>query len=103
MQLRLYYGGVFSKDTIIKQTPKPENFVNFSADAGFEYKFNSSTSDIGTYQFASIDSVISNTPAKIYRWKMLTLTNTLFTTVSTSNNNPSFPGATVETYYTLVR
>lgn len=102
MQLRLFYGGTFLKDTIIPQTPHPENFVQFQAGGSFEYRFNTTTSDFGTYQFIGADSVISNVTTKVYRWKMLTLTNQLFTVMNTSTN-PSFPGATVETYQTFVK
>ncbi len=102
IQLRLYYNGVFAKDTIIKQTPKPENFVNFAAGGGFEYRFNTSTSDVGTYEIVHGDSVISNTAGKVYKWKMLTLIPTLFTVMTTSTD-PAFPGAIVETYHTLVK
>ena len=102
MQLKLSYGGDFVKDTIIPQMPAPENFVQFTPVANFEYRFNSTTSDIGTYQFVSPDSLISNVTSKIYRWKILTMTNQLFTVVNTSSS-PSFPGATVETYQTFVK
>src|SRR5476651_1774879 len=73
IQLRLYYNGVFAKDTIIKQTPQPENFVDFSGGDGFEYRFNTSSSDIGSYQILHGDSVVSVTSGKTYRWKILTL------------------------------
>ena len=102
IQLRLYYNGVFAKDTIIKQTPKPENFVDFSAGEGFEYRFNSTTSNVGTYQIRHGDSVISVTFGKTYRWKILTLINGLFTTMTTGTD-AAFPGAIVETYHTLVK
>lgn len=102
MQLRLYYNGVFSKDTIIKQTPKPENFVDVAAGGGFEYRFNTTTSDVGTYELLHGDSLISYTPNKVYRWKILTALPVLFTAMTTGTD-PAFPGATVETYYTLVK
>ena len=102
IQLRLYNNGVFFKDTILKQTPKPENFVSFFAGGNFEYKFNTSTSDAGTYEIVGADSVISYVPGKAYKWKMLTLTNVLFTVMNTSTD-PAFPGATVETYQTFVK
>jgi len=102
IQLRIYYNGVFAKDTIIKQTPKPENFVDFSGGDGFEYRFNTTTSDIGSYQIVHGDSVISVTSGKTYRWKILTIIPTLFTVMSTGTD-PAFPGATVETYHTLVK
>lgn len=101
MQLKLYYAGIFAKDTIIPQTPKPENFVRFDAAGNFEYRFNTSTSDNGTYQFNGADSIISTSASRTYRWKILTLYSFLFTMMNTSTS-PDFPGATVETYYTLV-
>lgn len=102
IQLRLYYNGVFAKDTILKQTPKPENFVDFGASGGFEYRFNTSTSNTGTYEIIHGDSVISYTAGKVYRWKILTVIPELFTVMSTGTD-PAFPGATVETYHTLVK
>lgn len=103
IQLKIYNGATFLKDTIIPQSPKPKNFVKFDAGAGFEYKYNTTTSNIGTYQFVGSDSIVSVTPAQTYRWKMLMLTTVLFTTSSTSTNDPAFPGLRVETYYTLTR
>ncbi|HQW83263.1 MAG TPA: hypothetical protein PK987_02320 [Ferruginibacter sp.] len=103
VQLKLYSGSTFLKDTILPKTPKPKNFINFDANTGFEYKFNTTTSDIGTYQFSGSDSLIAVTPGSTYRWKMLTMTNVLFTLVNTSTNDPAFPGLKVETYYTLAR
>jgi len=102
IQLKIYSGNVFLKDTIIPQTPKPENFVSFDEEGGFEYRFNSTTSDLGLYQFVGADSVVSNSIPKAYRWKMLTLTDVLFTVVS-KGTDPSFPGTTVERYQTFVR
>ena len=102
IQLKLFYGGVFAKDTIIKQTPHPENFVKFEAGGNFEYKFNTTGSDLGTYQFKGVDSVISVSASKTYRWKWLTITDVLFTVMNTSTD-PAFPGATVETYQTFVK
>lgn len=103
VQLRLYSGTTFLKDTIIPNKAKPKNFISFDANGGFEYKYNSTTSNIGTYQFKGTDSLIAVTPGTTYRWKMLTMTNVLFTQVNTSTNDPSFPGLKVETYYTLTR
>ena len=102
IQLKLYYGGVFAKDKIIPQTQHPENFVRFEAAGDFEYKFNTTGSDLGTYQFKGTDSVISVSGSKTYRWKWLTLTDVLFTVMNTSTD-PAYPGATVETYQTFVK
>ena len=110
MQLKIFSNGVFVKDTIIKQTPHPENFVNFDANGAFEYRFNATTSDIGTYQFVGADSVYGTTSGKIYKWKMLTLTKDIFTVVTSSNYDPYYPGAftqypgsIIENYQTFVR
>jgi hypothetical protein len=102
VQLKIFQNGVFVKDTIIKYTPKPKNFVRFDADGGFEYKFNSTISDIGTYEFAGAGSLITNSSPKSYNWTMLTLTNVLFTVVS-KGPDPAFPGAYVERYQTFTR
>jgi len=101
IQLRLYYNGVFAKDTILKQTPKPENFVDLNGAGGFEYRFNTNTSNTGTYEVIHGDSLIGYTSNKVYRWKILTIVPGLFTVMSTGTD-PAFPGATVETYHTLV-
>ena len=101
IQLRIYYNGVFAKDTILKQTPKPENFVDMEGSS-FEYRFNTTTSDVGTYQIIHGDSVVAHTSNKVYRWKILTVIPELFTVMSTGTD-PAFPGATVETYHTLVK
>ncbi|GAB2809231.1 hypothetical protein [Ferruginibacter profundus] len=103
IQLKLYYSGSFYKDTIIPQKALPKNFVQFDAGASFMYCFNSAAVNSGTYQWKGADSLISTTPSTIYRWKMLTLTDVLFTVMNTSTNDPAFPGAKVETYQTFVR
>jgi hypothetical protein len=102
IQLRIYVNGTFIKDTIVKQTPQPENYVRFESNGSFEYRFNKPTSDIGTYEFTGPDLVVSNSIPIAYSWKMLTLTDVLFTVVSTGSD-PAYPGAVVERYETFVR
>ncbi len=103
IQLRVYYGGVFAKDTILRQSPRPKNYVTFGANGSYNYKWNSETEDVGTYQLKGVDSVITNAKPDEHRYKLLTLTNDLLTLKNTSTNNPIFPGATVETYHTLIK
>jgi len=103
IQLKIYYNGVFNKDSIVKQKALPKNYVQFDGGTDFYYCFNSATINSGTYQLKGADSLISVTPSKTYRWKTLTLTNNLFTVMSTSTTDPGFPGAKVETYQTFVR
>ncbi len=102
VQLKIFQNGVFVKDTIIKSTPKPKNFVKFDADGRFEYKLNSTTSDLGTYEFGGSGTLITNSAPKSYNWTMITLTNVLFTLVS-KGPDPAFPGAYVERYQTFTR
>ena len=89
-------------DTVIKSTPKPKNFVRFDANGGFEYKLNSTTSDIGTYEFGSASTLVTNSLPKAYSWTMITLTDVLFTVVS-KGSDPAFPGYFVERYQTFTR
>ena len=103
IQLKVFNNGVFIKDTIIKQTPHPENFVRFDDGGNFEYRFNTYSSDLGTYQFKGVDSVVSSSAPTTYRWKLLTLTNVLFTVKNTTTTYPGYPGSTVEVYQTFVR
>lgn len=102
VQLKLYYGAVFYKDTIISNGGAYTVNFNNSTQA-FSYKYKSPVTETGTYITKGTDSVIATTSTSTYRWKMLTLTDVLFTARNTSNNDPAFPGATVETYYTFVR
>lgn len=102
IQLKIYSGGVFIMDTIVKQTFHPENFVKFDANGGFEYRFNNNYSDLGTYSFVGPDSIVSTSAPSTYRWKMLTLTTKLFTVVNVTTD-PAYPGAVVEKYQTFVR
>jgi hypothetical protein len=102
IQLKIYASGVFIKDTILQQTPHPVNYVQFDANGSFEYKFNTTTADVGTYQFVGADSLVSNSSPANYRWKMLTLTSVLFTVVNTTTD-PAYPGSVVERYQTFVR
>lgn len=102
VQLKVFQNNIFVKDTIIKSTPKPENFVRFDADGGFEYKLNSTISDIGTYEFVGAGSLVTNSAPKSFDWTMITLTDRLFTVV-TKGADPAFPGAYVERYQTFTR
>ncbi len=102
VQLKIFQNGVFVKDTIIKSTPKPENMVKFGADGSFEYKLNSVTSDLGTYEFAGSGKLVTNSSPKSYNWTMITLTDVLFTLVS-KGPDPAFPGTYVERYQTFTR
>jgi len=103
VELRIYYAGVLNKDSIIPRQPQGENSLILDASNNFKYHYNSPVIDSGTYTYPGNDSIIAVTSTTVYRWKMLTLTDVLFTAKSTSTSNPSFPGATVETYYTFVR
>jgi hypothetical protein len=103
IQLRVYYGGVFAKDTILAQSPRPKNYVNFGSGGSFAYKWNLDTEDVGTYQFKGVDSVITNAKPDEHRYKLLTLTDKLLTLKNTCNDDPNFPGATVECYHTLIK
>jgi hypothetical protein len=103
VQLKIYYNNVFFKDTIPKQNSVPKNYVQFDPGKDFQYLLSAPVANQGTYEFKGADSLIATTPSKIYRWKMLTLTDLLFTVMSTSTNDPAYPGAKVETYQTFVR
>lgn len=102
IQLKIYVNGVFIKDTILKQTPKPENFVQFQSGGGFEYRFNTATSDVGTFELTPVSKVVTNSSPQTYNWTILTLTDVLFTVVS-KEPDPAYPGALVERYQTFVR
>ena len=103
IQLKLYSSGVFKKDTIMKATPHPENFVIFNGNFNFEYRFNTYSSEVGTYSFSGADSLKATTGINNFRWKMLTLTKDLFTVSNTANSDVYYPGGIVETYYTFIR
>jgi hypothetical protein len=102
VQLKVYQNNVFVKDSIIKSTPKPANFVQFDANGSFEYKLNSTTSDMGTYEFSGPSTLITNSSPKSYNWTMITLTDVLFTVV-TKGPDAAFPGTYVERYQTFTR
>lgn len=102
VQVKLYYSGVFLKDSILSNGGA--NTASFdNSTKVFTYKYKSAVPETGTYTTKGADSVIAVSNLKTYRWKMLTLTDVLFTARSTSTNDPAFPGATVETYYTFVK
>jgi hypothetical protein len=103
IQLKIYYNNTFFKDTILPNLSKPRNFSKIDADGSFQYCYNSATIETGTYQFKGTDSLIATTNLNTYRWKLLTIIDGLFTTVSTSTNDPAFPGAKVETYHTFTK
>ena len=58
---------------------------------------------MGTYQFSGSDGIVSNSLPQSYNWKMLTLTNVLFTVVEVPDLIRPYPGALVERYQTFVR
>ena len=103
IQLKIYNGNVFVKDSIMPYTAGKNFFTQLDANNSFQFSYNSSVVDNGTYVFKGQDSIIATTPSTVYRWKLLTLTDVLFTTSNVSTNNPGFPGSTVETYYTFTR
>jgi hypothetical protein len=103
IQLKVYYAGVLTKDTILAQSPRPKNFVNFGANKSFNYKWNTDTEDVGTYELKGADSIITNAKPDEHRYKLLTLVPKLLTLKNTCNNHPLFPGATVECFHTLIK
>jgi hypothetical protein len=103
IELNVFSGSTLIKDSILPRTPKPKNVVSFDDNGGFKYQYNSTTVNVGTYSFVGADGIVSVTPATTFNWKILTLTNVLFTVKSTSTNDPAFPGCTVNTYHTFVR
>jgi hypothetical protein len=103
IQEKIYYNGVFVRDTIIKQNPQPYNNIIFGSAGEFQYKFNNVGADIGIYSFAGDNNVNTVAATSSYQWKILTLTNSLFTVMSSSTNDPNYPGALVERYQTFTR
>jgi hypothetical protein len=103
IQEKIFYNGVFVRDTIIKQNPQPYNNIIFGSAGEFQYKFNNASSDIGIYSFAGDNNVNTAAGSSTYQWKILTLTNVLFTVMSSTTNDPNYPGAMVERYQTFVR
>jgi hypothetical protein len=103
IQLKVYYGGVFTRDTILRQNPRPKNYVVFGGAGNFEYKWNLEATDKGTYQFKGADSIVTNAIPDAHCFKLLTLTEDLLTLKNTYSNEPLFPGATVEKFHTLIR
>jgi len=101
VQLKLYSGNTFVKDTILKLSQWP-NIVTFGADGAFEYKLNSPTADKGTYEFAAAGALVTNSIPRSYNWTTLTLTKDLFTVVN-KGTDPAFPGYNVERYQTFIR
>ncbi len=103
IQLKIYNGNVFVKDSIMPYTPGKNFFTQLDANNNFQFSYNSSVIDNGTYVFKGQDSIIATTASTVYYWKLLTLNDVLFTTSNVSTNNPGFPGSRVETYYTFTR
>jgi hypothetical protein len=103
VQLKGYLSGALIKDSIIPNTPQPENFVKFDGAGGVEYRFNKPTSDFGTYSFVGTsDSVVAVIGGVTYKWKNLLLTETNFNVVNTTPFS-MVPGSTVDTYQVFVR
>ena len=102
VQLRIYYNGTFTRDSIIPLV-KQDNYVTFgSAGGSFAYRFNTPIPENGTYQWMGSDSLLLSTSKGNYSWKKLTLTDVLFT-VMNNTTDPALPGATIEVYQTFVR
>ncbi len=102
VQVKLFYSGAFVKDSIL--TNGGAFFTSFNKTTNaFTYKYRLPATETGTYITKGVDSIIATTNITTHRWKMITLTDVLFTAMKTSTTDPAFPGATVETYYTFVR
>ncbi len=102
MQLKIFYNGVFAKDSIVPQVFLPENYVEFGANGTFKYNFNTSIPQTGTYEWTGADDLNCVTSNTTYKWKKLTLIDVLFTVMSTKTD-PALPGATIEVYQTFVK
>ena len=103
IQWKVYYGGVFSRDSILKQVFLPENYIEFGAGGSFKYNFNTSTPEVGTYSWGGSDSLICPTNKTTHKWQVLTLIGPDLFTLKDNTTSPAFPGATIEEYYTLVQ
>lgn len=104
IQQKVYMGSTLVKDTIWKRNPRPVNIAVFGENGGdFQFKYNNSGSETGTYNWKGADSLICDVTGKTYRWKMLTITRELLTTSNKTTADPNYPGATVNTYYTFIR
>ncbi|MEP6674690.1 MAG: hypothetical protein ABJA78_06035 [Ferruginibacter sp.] len=107
IQLKFYQGSVLVKDSIVKQDPKPENFATFSG-GNVEYRFNSPTSDMGTYTFSGTDSVYASLSANLTgvnttgKWYNQLLTETNFNVIG-RGTSPYYPGGYVDIYQSFVR
>lgn len=102
VQQKVYSGSTLVKDTIFPR--KTTNVAVFGENGGsFEFKFNTPASETGSYTWKDADSLIGSVTGKTYRWKMLTITRELLTTSNKNTNDPNYPGATVNTYYTFIR
>ncbi len=102
VQVKGYLSGALVADSVLPNTPKPENFAKFDGAGNIEYRFNKATSDFGTYIFKGQDSIHATIAGVLYRWKNLLLTETNMNVVNVSPY-PAIPGATAETYQTFVR
>lgn len=104
IQQKVYMGSTLVKDTIWKRNPRPVNIAVFGESGGsFEFKYNNSGSETGSYNWKGSDSLICDVTGKSYRWKLLTITRELLTTSNKTTNDPAYPGTTVNTYYTFIR
>lgn len=103
IQWKVFYNGIFTRDTILKQSPKPENYVQFDANGAFKYQFNTSTPETGTYAWTGTDLIQISTTHLNFTWKKLTLISDGLFTLMRNTTSPVFPGATIEEYHTLVK
>ncbi len=103
VQWKVYYSGVFTRDSIIKQVYLPENYIEFNAGGVFKYNLNTSIPETGTYSWSGSDSLVCPTNTRTHYWKKLTLIEDGLFTFMNLTTSPAFPGATIEEYYTLVK
>jgi hypothetical protein len=103
VRYKIYYGTPTAKDSTVPWRPVVENYVTFDGVSRLEYNFNAPAATSGEYAFVGSDSIDLKVGTEINRWKIDLLTNTNFNIERTSNNNSSFPGATVVTYQGFVR
>ena len=99
--VRSYQNNVFIKDSTFHNLPQP-NYVVFNGNGTLEYRYNSPTSEMGTYLLKGADSVYATIGGTSYKWKIDLLISTNFNVQETTYDSP-IHGFDMETYQSFVK
>ena len=99
--LRSYHSNVLIRDSTLPNLPQ-SNYVNFNSNGTIEYRYNTASSETGTYFLKGADSIYATLGGTLYKWKIDLLISTNFNVQTTAFDYPLHSFDT-ETYQSFVK